>query len=75
MQRRFDRVGQTCTDVILHNQTVDDDLNRMFFVFVKGNFLGQLVHRAIDTDTDITGLLCILEDLFMHTLFAADNGC
>ena len=74
MECCLDRVGQTCADVVLHDQTVDDDLDRVFFVFVKGDLLGQLIHGAVDADADITRLFCVLKDLFMHTLFAADDG-
>ena len=74
MQCRFHGVGQTGADVILHDQTVNDDLDGVLFVFIKRNFLGQFIHRSVNADADITCFLCILKDLFMHTLFAADDG-
>ncbi len=42
-------------------------------VFIKLNILGEVVHGAVDANTDVAGLSGTRKYFFVHTLLASNN--
>ena len=61
--RRFHGIGKTAHDTVLYNNAVDNDLDGVLFVLIELNFLGKLVHAAVNAHADIARAARILEHL------------
>ena len=73
-QRGLDRVCQTPRKIGLHDQTVDHNVDVVFFVLVELDFLGKIVDAFIDARTHKAAASGVVEHLRMLALFAAHDG-
>ena len=67
------RVRKAAGDIRLYDQTVNDYLYNMLFVFLELDFLGQVVHYPVHADTDVARLLCVLKYFHMLALAGAHD--
>ena len=74
VQGIFGGVGKSAFYALFHDQAIDYNLHRMLLVFLKLRCLGDVVHPAVDSYSDIAVLFSVLKDFFVHTLFTFDNG-
>ena len=64
----FQRVRQPLPDPILYHQTIHDDLDVVFFIFIQGDILGQLIQIAVHPHAHIAALPCLLKQLHVLAL-------
>ena len=69
----FDRVGKSGCNALSHNKTVDNDIDAMFFIFVKLDLFGKIVHISIDTHADVSALARVGKDFFVKNYENTDS--
>ena len=72
---RFGRVGHAAPRAFPHGDAVDDDFNRVLFVFIQRDLVPEVIHQSVHSRAHITGALRILQDLPVFPLLPADDGC
>ncbi len=72
-QRGFDRVGQPLADVGLHDQTIDDHLDRVLLLLVEVDLVAQFARLAVDPDAREALFLDLLEELGVLALASANH--
>ena len=73
IKRRFQRIGKTLLHAVLHDKAVDNDFNRMLFVFLQIYLLIDIHDIAVNAHADIAFLAYLLQNFFVFTLFTAHN--
>ncbi len=73
LEHGLETVRHAGFDAILDDDTVNDYLDVVLFVFVELYFLGELVHDAVNAHADESRAACGIELLCVLTLSVADD--
>ena len=73
-QRVLHGIRQTGFNSFPKHQSVHDDLNIVFFVFLQRNGFGKVIQIAVHANTDVPPFFGIGKHFFVHTLLPSHNG-
>ena len=70
-QCRLERIRQAALHPCTHDKTVDDNLDRVLLLLLKGDFLAEIAQFPVDADAHIAVAANLVEDLAVLTLLPA----
>ena len=73
-KRGFNGVSKAWANIATHYKTVNNDVYIMLFCQLKLNVLIKVINYSVNTHSCVSAFPCVGKDLFVSSLFTADNG-